>query len=56
MIPITQETINEMMVFTGQGKRDVKSPLKKCPECSHSYCGDGVSLCLECEAARKASQ
>lgn len=49
-----QEDLNSMMRHPGEIKTApaASSYLPCCPECGERYLGDGVTLCVDCEAAR----
>lgn len=49
--PITQELLNSIMRNPGDLRKAEAARLPQCPKCGERYCGDGVQLCTECEAA-----
>lgn len=49
-----QEDYNDMMRLPGERVRQA-SRLPVCPKCGEAYCGNGESLCVECEHERASS-
>ena len=45
-----QEDYNDMMRYPGEVKRAKPEKLPQCPRCGEHYSGDGLKLCVECEA------
>lgn len=45
-----QEDYNDMMRYPGEVKRAKPEELPQCPRCGEHYSGDGLKLCVECEA------
>jgi len=46
-----QEDLNDMMRYPGERKPKATPHWERCPKCSEKYSGDGVTLCVECQAA-----
>ena len=46
-----QEDYNSVMKYPWEIAREPRDErLPECPNCGEPYCGDGVQLCVECDA------
>lgn len=43
-------------VFCGYAKKENRACKNKCPQCEEIYLGDGIALCVPCEAELKRAK